>query len=295
MRAAGPSRVGRRVQHRAHPGHQRRLRRLPGGDRRPAAPLLGRARASAIPISPWSGSRGRRRRASPRGPAAAFPPRPSGSAPRAAGIEGARYPWGDARPAERFARPPTVGRTPANGFGLTDLSGVCHEWCADWFDEALLRRAPARNPRGPATGTRRVSRGGAWRHADPWSAVAHRSSLPPDLRYSDYGVPRGPGRLARRLRRRQPGAKMLPRPHAMARAQRSVLREGIIAGLIGATVVAVWFLAFDFARGRPVLHARPSWATRSSTASTTRARHRLAVGPSSATRSCTASPSSPSA
>src|SRR5262245_22394785 len=37
----------------------------------------------------------------------------------------------------------------------------------------------------------------------------------------------------------------------MARAQRSVLREGIIAGLIGATVVAVWFLALDFARGRP--------------------------------------------
>jgi hypothetical protein len=37
----------------------------------------------------------------------------------------------------------------------------------------------------------------------------------------------------------------------MARAQRSVLREGIIAGLIGATVVAVWFLAFDFARGSP--------------------------------------------
>jgi hypothetical protein len=37
----------------------------------------------------------------------------------------------------------------------------------------------------------------------------------------------------------------------MAHAQRSVLREGIITGLIGATVVAVWFLAFDFARGRP--------------------------------------------
>ncbi len=49
-----------------------------------------------------------------------------------------------------------------------------------------------RNPRGPAEGTRRVSRGGAWRHADPWSAVGHRSSLPPALRYSDYGV-----RLAR--------------------------------------------------------------------------------------------------
>jgi hypothetical protein len=35
-------------------------------------------------------------------------------------------------------------------------------------------------------------------------------------------------------------------------AQRSVLREGIVAGVIGAAVVAVWFLAFDIARGKPL-------------------------------------------
>src|SRR5947207_10805934 len=40
---------------------------------------------------------------------------------------------------------------------------------------------------------------------------------------------------------------------AMAPAQRSVLREGIVAGLIGAAVVAVWFLFFAMARGRPLL------------------------------------------
>jgi len=39
----------------------------------------------------------------------------------------------------------------------------------------------------------------------------------------------------------------------MARGETSVLREGIVAGLIGAAVVAVWFLAFDLARGRPLL------------------------------------------
>ena len=68
------------------------------------------------------------------------------------------------------------------------MSGVCHEWCADWYAEDYYALSPDRNPRGPAAGTRRVSRGGAWRHADPWSAVAHRSSLPPHLRYSDYGL-----------------------------------------------------------------------------------------------------------
>ncbi len=39
----------------------------------------------------------------------------------------------------------------------------------------------------------------------------------------------------------------------MALVQRSVLKEGIVAGLIGATVVAVWFLVFDALRGRPLL------------------------------------------
>lgn len=39
----------------------------------------------------------------------------------------------------------------------------------------------------------------------------------------------------------------------MASAERSVLREGVVAGLIGAAVVAVWFLVFDIARGRPFL------------------------------------------
>jgi len=36
-------------------------------------------------------------------------------------------------------------------------------------------------------------------------------------------------------------------------AGRSALREGIVAGLIGAAVVALWFFVFDILRGRPFL------------------------------------------
>lgn len=36
-------------------------------------------------------------------------------------------------------------------------------------------------------------------------------------------------------------------------AERSVLREGILAGVIGAAVVAIWFFVFDILRGRPFL------------------------------------------
>jgi formylglycine-generating enzyme len=108
------------------------------------------------------------------------------------GLVQARFPWGDAPAGLQIDGLPDVATTPANPFGLTELSGVCHEWCADWYDDGYYAQSPERDPRGPSSGTRRVSRGGAWRHADPWSPVAHRSSLPPGLRYSDYGV-----RLAR--------------------------------------------------------------------------------------------------
>jgi len=110
------------------------------------------------------------------------------------GIEDARFPWGDDPPAAVFPdirgplpAPPPVGGGRPNGFGLTDLSGVVHEWCLDWHHDGYAAEGSERDPRGPAHGTRRVSRGGAWRHQVPWSPVAHRSSLLPHLRYSDYG------------------------------------------------------------------------------------------------------------
>ncbi len=103
-------------------------------------------------------------------------------------LSDARFPWGDDRPsASGFDRPPRITDAPTNGLGIAALSGVCHEWCLDWDGPDYYAASPERNPPGPSTGTRRVSRGGAWRHRDPWSPVAHRSSLPPALRYSDYG------------------------------------------------------------------------------------------------------------
>jgi len=105
------------------------------------------------------------------------------------GLPDVRFPWGaDRPPRTSFDRPAVVTDAPANRFGLAGMSGVCHEWCLDWEDEHYYATSPERNPRGPSSGRRRVSRGGAWRHRDPWSPVTHRSSLPPGLRYSDYGL-----------------------------------------------------------------------------------------------------------
>jgi len=148
---------------------------------RPSQPVVGVSWHDAVAFAGWAGAR--------------LPTEAEWEKAARGGRCVARWPWGQPPPRARFTDPPDLPATPANAIGLTDLSGVCHEWCADWYDDGYYAVSPARNPRGPADGTRRVSRGGAWRHADPWSPVAHRSSLPPHLRYSDYGL-----RLARDVR-----------------------------------------------------------------------------------------------
>ena len=50
-----------------------------------------------------------------------------------------------------------------------------------------------------------------------------------------------------------PGDRAAPPSATIPAVQGSILKEGIVAGLIGAAVVAVWFLLFDIWRGRPLL------------------------------------------
>lgn len=53
-----------------------------------------------------------------------------------------------------------VGIFRANRLGLHDLSGNVLEWCNDWYGD--YPKQSATNPKGPATGTHRVLRGGSW-------------------------------------------------------------------------------------------------------------------------------------
>lgn len=110
------------------------------------------------------------------------------------GVEQRLYPWGNEPVFERagyharWARAPEPVATAApNAFGLYDMCENVHEWCADWYDPGYYAISPTGNPRGPATGARRASRGGAWRHQIKIARCAARSSIPPEFRYADYG------------------------------------------------------------------------------------------------------------
>jgi iron(II)-dependent oxidoreductase len=110
------------------------------------------------------------------------------------GLEQQLYPWGNEpvfdRPGyqARWLRAPEPVATAApNGFGLYDMCENVHEWCADWYDPGYYAVSLVDNPQGPATGKRRASRGGAWRHQIKIARCAARSSIPPEFCYADYG------------------------------------------------------------------------------------------------------------
>jgi sulfatase modifying factor 1 len=110
------------------------------------------------------------------------------------GAEQRLYPWGNepvferAQYRERWAQAPEPVATAApNAFGLYDMCENVHEWCADWYDAGYYAVSPEENPQGPPAGTRRASRGGAWRHQIKIARCAARSSIPPQFCYADYG------------------------------------------------------------------------------------------------------------
>lgn len=72
------------------------------------------------------------------------------------------YPFGEAAAGPFLNRTARVGSYRPNAFGLYDMHGNLHEWCADRFDRGYYAVSPEVDPPGPARGTSRVIRGGDW-------------------------------------------------------------------------------------------------------------------------------------
>ena len=109
------------------------------------------------------------------------------------GLTGKRFPWGDTisqsqanyyasvsyvydlsgavnyHPTYKTGGTPytsPVGSFVANGYGLNDMAGNVYQWCWDWYGTPY---SGGSDPRGSATGSLRVLRGG------DWSGLAYRA------------------------------------------------------------------------------------------------------------------------
>jgi formylglycine-generating enzyme required for sulfatase activity len=121
------------------------------------------------------------------------------------GLNGKRYPWGDTishrqanykagsnyafdlsgaindwHPMYKAGSGPytsPVGSFVANGYGLYDMAGNINQWCWDWYGT----RVGGVDPRGIASGSNRVLRGGGWNdtpyHAKSGTRIANRPSF----------------------------------------------------------------------------------------------------------------------
>lgn len=80
-----------------------------------------------------------------------------------------------------------VGRKEPNAWCLFDVHGNVWEWVQDWYGEGSYAVSPPTDPRGPATGTTRVVRGGSWHQsANSWR-TAFRKQYDPDYRGISIG------------------------------------------------------------------------------------------------------------
>jgi formylglycine-generating enzyme required for sulfatase activity len=114
----------------------------------------------------------------------------------ARGTDGRDYPWGDTWEAGRcnleaggLHQVEDIGSYPAclSPYGTLDQAGGMWEWCADWYAPDSYAHSPARDPKGPETGTQRVKRGGAWMSQPKWARTAYRDKGAPVSPNADHG------------------------------------------------------------------------------------------------------------
>ncbi len=78
-----------------------------------------------------------------------------------------------------------VGQKKANSWGLYDMHGNVGEWCSDWFGSYSADAQT--DPKGAASGSYRVVRGGAWDSSQRGCRPSYRFCNTPSLAFGNVG------------------------------------------------------------------------------------------------------------
>jgi len=91
------------------------------------------------------------------------------------------YPYNNNAKGEYRQKTLPVGSFTANAYGLFDMHGNVWEWCSDWYGD--YSSGAQTNPKGAASGSFRVCRGGSWDFYAFICRSANRFLSSPDFRY----------------------------------------------------------------------------------------------------------------
>jgi len=94
-------------------------------------------------------------------------------------------PYGSCSKGEYRRKTMPVGSFSANAYGLHNMHGNVWEWCSDWYGD--YSTGVQTNPKGAASGSDRVTRGGGWGSSANICRSALRYLNTPDNRENSFG------------------------------------------------------------------------------------------------------------